>query len=62
MAAQAVELGTLPPYTALLWKEFQSCPQLMYNLFESTVRPGNVSHTSDKVFDVSGAMISHQLR
>lgn len=34
----------------------------MYNLFQSTVRPGDVSHQSDQVFDMSGARLTHKLR
>ncbi|XP_060076787.1 uncharacterized protein LOC132556396 [Ylistrum balloti] len=61
MATQAVEICDLPPYTAMLWSQFQACPPLLYNLFESTVRPGDVSHRSDRVFDMSGSLISHKL-
>ncbi|OWF48566.1 uncharacterized protein LOC110452914 [Mizuhopecten yessoensis] len=61
MATHAAELHDLPPYTAMLWSQFQACPPLLYNLFESTVRPGDVAHQSDKVFDVSGSLISHKL-
>ncbi|XP_069110434.1 uncharacterized protein [Argopecten irradians] len=61
MATEAVEPSGLPPYTAMLWSQFQACPPLLYNQFESTVRPGDVSHHSNKVFDMSGALISHKL-
>ncbi|XP_033762617.1 uncharacterized protein LOC117344075 [Pecten maximus] len=62
MATQTMELAGLPPYTAMLWSQFTACPPLLYNLFESTVRPGGgVSHHSDKVFDMSGSPISRKL-
>lgn len=51
--------SVLPPCTAIVWDEFQKCPQRMYNLFETpaSLMPGNVKHMakSDNVLDLSAA-------
>lgn len=54
---QPIRFQDIPPISAVLWSEFAECPQIMYNLFESTLRPGGVTHKSDLVYDLSAQSV-----
>ena len=62
MATTVQGLDNLPPYTVMLWNQFESNPTLMYNLFQSTVRPGGRTYHSDVAMDMSSAKFSYALR
>ena len=64
MSTEAIDLDLreVPPYTAVLWNQFEQDPRIMYDLFERTIRPGGQTYQSDKVFDMSTAKLNIALR
>lgn len=50
--ATDLDLRGLPPYSAILWEQFEQNPRIMYNLFRRVGHPAR--YESDNVIDLTG--------